>query len=75
MSFLTDEERLELLGSAITALGKLYQDLAHAPSLALIHDSEVKKIGKRRRTEIRRSAIAGTERSSLWRFRRTTEML
>lgn len=43
MSFLTDEEKLELLMSAMTALGKLYQDLAHAPALTLAHNSEVKK--------------------------------
>ncbi len=43
MSFLTDEERLELLMSAMTALGKLYQDFAHAPALTLAHKSEVKK--------------------------------
>lgn len=43
MSFLTDEERLELLMSAMTALGKLYQDLAHAPALTLAYESEVKK--------------------------------
>ena len=50
MSFLTDEEKLELLMSAMTALGKLYQDLAHAPALTLTHESEVKKIKENRRT-------------------------
>ena len=50
MSFLTDEERLELLMSTITALGKLYQDLAYAPALTLAHNSEVKKIKENRRT-------------------------
>ena len=57
MSFLTDEEKLELLMSAITTLGELYQDLAHAPALTLwvnnevsdcaeipAHNSELKKI-------------------------------
>lgn len=43
MPFLTDEERLELLMSAMTSLGRLYQDLAHAPALTLAYDSEVKK--------------------------------
>lgn len=43
MSFLTDEEKLELLRSAMTALGKLYQDFAHAPALTLAHNPEVKK--------------------------------
>ena len=50
MSFLTDEEKLELLMSAMTALGKLYQDFAHAPALTLAHESEVKKIKENRRT-------------------------
>ena len=43
MSFLTNEERLEILMSVMTALGKLYQDFAHAPALTLAHSSEVKK--------------------------------
>lgn len=46
MSFYTDEEKLELLMSAMTALGKLYKDFAHAPALTLAYDSEVKKIRK-----------------------------
>ncbi len=49
MAFLTDEERLELLMSAMTALGKLYQDLAYAPALTLAYESEVKKIQATRR--------------------------
>lgn len=50
MSFLTDEERLEILMSVMMALGKLYQDFAHAPALTLAHESEVKKIKENRRT-------------------------
>lgn len=50
MSFLTDEERIDLLMSAMTSLGRLYQDLAHAPALTLAYDSEVKKSKKIRQT-------------------------
>lgn len=46
MAFLTNEERLELLMSAVSTLMRLYQDLAHAPALTLAQNSEVKKIGR-----------------------------
>lgn len=40
MSLLTDEEKIELLRTALTALGKLYQDLTYAPAISLVHTEQ-----------------------------------